>query len=229
MSSSSSWRNPSTGLETPQVAAPGTSIQMGGCSWPWNTYVASGTSFSAPIVAGIAALMIEKRPALRFWPEAVRAILMATAWNNIEGASSLSSRDGAGGVDARAAYHVTARGNASHRFGTLTPSMFSGSAFYTAQSTYAYAGEKVRAVLAWDSKPDGGPTYSNDNLKADFDLYVYRPTGLVVGLSYSTLNSFEVVEFTAPETGYYTLKIRRRYFTSTSEYFGTAMSRDSDI
>jgi subtilisin family serine protease len=94
MAAFSSWQNPTTGVETPQVAAPGVNISMLTCNAPsWTGYTSSGTSFSSPIAAGVAALVVSKQPALGSWPEAVRAIVMATAWHNIEGAARLSSKD----------------------------------------------------------------------------------------------------------------------------------------
>lgn len=226
MSPSSSWRNPTTGVETPQVAAPGSAITMLDC-FGGAGYTTSGTSFSAPIVAGCAALMVSDQPVLGMWPEAVRAILMATAWHNIEGASTLSSRDGAGGVDARAAWRVADRGVAGYRYGVLRYSSFSGS-WYHAQTSYASAGQRVRCVVSWDSTPEGGAGYDVNQLKADFDLFVFGPTGTFVAASATVLQPFEVVEFTAPQSGNYQLRLRRRRFSGNYEYFGTAMTVSSD-
>jgi serine protease AprX len=69
-----------------------------------------GTSFAAPIVTGMVALMIQRsrslNSALEAWPEAIKAILMATAVHNIEADTRLSECDGAGGVDAASADDV---------------------------------------------------------------------------------------------------------------------------
>ncbi len=226
MSSSSSWRNPNTGVETPQVAAPGVALNMLSCDGGSN-YNASGTSFSAPVVAGIAALMIDKKPALGSWSEAVRAIMMVTAWHNIEGAKALSAKDGAGGVDGRAAWRVAARGVSSHKYGVLYNSSFSGNTFVGLRS-YATAGKKVRCALSWDSTPSGGAGYNVDQLKADFDLWIYRPDGAICAYSSKALQPFEIVEFTAPQSGFYTLKIVKRQFHGTHEYYGIAMSTEWD-
>lgn len=226
MSATSSWRNPTTGVETPQVAAPGSVITMLDCAGGAG-YTRSGTSFSAPIVAGCAALMMNDQPVLGMWPEAVRAILMATAWHNIEGASTLSSRDGAGGVDARAAWRVASRGVAGYRYGVLQYGSFSGS-WYHAQTSFASAGQRVRCVVSWDSAPEGGAGYDVNQLKADFDLFVYGPDGAFVAAAGTVLQPFEVVEFTAPRSGNYQLRLRRRRFSGAYEYFGTAMTISSD-
>lgn len=229
MASFSSWQNPSTGVETPQVAGPGVSVSMLTCASPWTGYTASGTSFSSPITAGAAALVVAKSAALGSWPEAVRAILMATAWHNIEGAARLSSRDGAGGVDALAAFRVTARGqNVGYNFGTLTATSFDAGGFVTVLSATGTAGQTLRVCLSYDSTPSAGPTYSPDTLKADFDLYVYNPSGTLAASSIGALQPFEIVHFAAAQTGTYTVRIKRNTFTGTSEYYGVAFSTSAD-
>ncbi len=229
MAGSSSWRNPSTGVETPQVAAPGSGITMLSCNASITGYTASGTSFSSPITAGVAALVVSKQPSLGSWPEAVRAIIMATAWHNIEGVARLSSKDGAGGVDAKAAFAVAARGKGTgYQYGTLTSSSFDANGLVTAQTGFASAGQAIRACLSFDSTPSGGPTYSVDSLKADLDLYVYAPNGALVATSTSGIQPFEVVHFTAPQTGTYTVKVKRYSFSGSSEYYGTAFTTSSD-
>jgi subtilisin family serine protease len=67
---------------------------------PDQTYqMASGTSFSAAYISGIAALMLERNPALR--PEQLRAILMKTARDL--GSPGRDDLFGAGEADAYAA------------------------------------------------------------------------------------------------------------------------------
>lgn len=234
MAASSSWQNPSTGVETPQLAAPGTGLSMLDCSGG-TTYFASGTSFSSPIAAGAAALVIDRQPALGGWPEPVRAILMATAWHNIEGATKLSSKDGAGGLDAYAAYRVAGRGKGpGYQYGTLSSSSFDASGLYTAQSVYVPAGTKVRACLSFDSQVKknelffGTLTWFDSTLASDLDFRAYSPTGAFLADSSSSLQPFEMLEFTAPTSGYYSFKIHKYSFGSGTEYFGTAVSLVSD-
>jgi hypothetical protein len=234
MAASSSWQNPSTGVETPQLAAPGTGISMPDCSGGTG-YFASGTSFSSPIAAGAAALVIDRQPALGGWPEPVRAILMASAWHNIEGAAKLSSKDGAGGLDAYAAYRVAGRGKGpGYQYGTLSPASFDASGLYTAQSVYITAGTKVRACLSFDSQVKKNTlifstlTWFDSTLASDLDFRAYSPTGALVTSSASSLQPFEMLEFTAATSGYYSFKIRNYSFGPGTEYFGTAVSLVSD-
>jgi subtilisin family serine protease len=93
--------------QKPEVAAPGTNITtLDENVTETDTCVlleSSGTSFSAPHVAGAAALLIARDLAYKEWPELAKATLMATAFNNVEGGRRLSEKDGAGGIDAAAA------------------------------------------------------------------------------------------------------------------------------
>ena len=84
------------------VAAPGVDIFLPA---PDNKYqITSGTSFSAAYVSGLAALMLERNPALK--PDDVRAILMKTARDL--GAAGRDDLFGAGEVDAYAAVSAVA-------------------------------------------------------------------------------------------------------------------------
>ncbi len=230
MAASSSWRNPVTGVETPQVAAPGVNITMLKCSTPWFGYTNSGTSFASPLTAGECALLVSKQPALGSWPEAVRAIVMATAWHNIEGLPRLSSKDGAGGIDAIAAFRVASRlKGVGYNYGSLTATSFDANGYYQTQTASALAGQTVRVCLSFDSTPTGGPAYTQDNLLCDLDLYVYGPTGALVATSTSSIQPFEIVQFTAPATCAYKVKIRKYSFTGTSEFYGTAFTTNADM
>ena len=82
------------------VAAPGVDIFLPA---PDDKYqMTSGTSFSAAYVSGIAALMLERNPALK--PDEVRAILMKTARDL--GAPGRDDLFGAGEADAYAAVRL---------------------------------------------------------------------------------------------------------------------------
>ncbi|HMN30963.1 MAG TPA: S8 family serine peptidase, partial [Caldilineaceae bacterium] len=91
----SGYTNPNTGVEKPEVAAPGTNIQTVAAAGLW-----TGTSFAAPQVAGLAAILMQRHTDLKFYPTTVKAIIMASAVHNIEGSVRLSSFDGAGAIDA---------------------------------------------------------------------------------------------------------------------------------
>ena len=85
--------------EKPELVAPAANIEMVDPG-PANLFVDSGTSFAAPQVTGVTALLMQQNSRLTIWPEITRAILMASATHNIEGATRLSDQDGAGGMAA---------------------------------------------------------------------------------------------------------------------------------
>ena len=88
--------------EKPELVAPAANIEMVDPG-PANLAVDSGTSFAAPHVTGVTALLMQQNSRLTFWPEITRAVLMASATHNIEGSTRLSDQDGAGGLAANRA------------------------------------------------------------------------------------------------------------------------------
>jgi hypothetical protein len=224
MAAYSSWRDPSSlhnDREKPEVVAPGTEIQSTTNAAPWIGAVGSGTSYAAPVVAGISALLMERAPALAVWPESMRGILMATAVQNIEGASSLSEFDGAGGVVADLADNVARRviGLLGGDWGGQ--SYTCNAATTTTLTTMALtAGHQTRATVTWDTDP----TYSAYHLQpgADLDISVYGPSGYVTG-SYSWDNGYEHVEFVPTVTGNYTLEVNKFRCSHNPQWLGWAM------
>lgn len=207
--------------EKPEVAAPGTSITTTYCTGPSTcTGTGTGTSFSAPHVAGCAALLIQRSSALGAWPEAIRAILMASAVVNLEGDKRLSEHDGVGGIECDSADDI-ARGAAGfERHGVYVSTDFPMDITFS-----TVAGRTVRAVIAWDSTTDqlvGTTAPAADALKADLDLQVLAPDGTYVASSVSWDNSYEIVEFTAPTTGTYTATISSVRFEGDTEFVSFA-------
>ncbi len=106
---SSVFRNPSSphgDRELPEISANGTSIAAEGLSL-------DGTSFAAPAVSGVAALIQETAPTLVQWPEGCRAILPAAAgprhsartwWQDI--VDHVDGVDGAGALNAEESFLV---------------------------------------------------------------------------------------------------------------------------
>ncbi len=173
----------------------------------------AGTSYAAPAVAGEAALLMQVDNNLRAWPEVVKAIIMASADHNIEGASKLSEKDGAGGIDISKIFDTGAMGlvtNSSNfpiDFGFDVP-----------------AGQKIRVVIVWDSHPDNNRPPQNDDLKSDLNLVVYGPSGAMVDKSDSYDNSYEIAEFTATVAGTYHAVVYAKTFSDPYEYMGFAVT-----
>jgi hypothetical protein len=205
--------NPTPGVrEKPEVVAPGDFLTGIGLNGDLTTF--RGTSFAAPQVAGLAALLIHRNPSLRSWPEALRAIIMATATNNIEGPTGIPTgselKDGAGGINADLAdTTATIKGQTPPTISTacagpcwwaegITPSSFDSASF---RSYYfnAQAGDRIRVAIAWWSNAFCGGTFAStsvitavpiddciqDELSTDLDLQIHTPSGALLTGGYS--------------------------------------------
>lgn len=219
MHSSSDWRNPdfATGMEKPEVAAVGTNIAstdaQGGdhLGFGW-----TGTSMSAPQVAGQVALMLARRPGQNQWPETNKAAVLVSAYHDIEGGLTDRSRDGVGAVVAKVSDDTYRLGrfvnDCDSACEPLEPSDFPRN--YPVPLT---AGTVVRIAIAWDSWSTGGS--GSDTLGADINLRVFDPGGTLVASSLSAQNAWEMVEFTVPASGTY--NVRASLASSESGWPGT--------
>ncbi len=217
----SSYKDPiSRDREKPEVVAVATHgsryITSTYIAYPWvHAVVGAGTSYAAPAVAGEAALLMQAKSWLTYWPETVKAVIMASAVHNIEGNSMLSEYDGAGGIDISNAYY-TANNN------RMSGNTLYASSFPKDYTFSASAGQTVRVAIAWDSHPDNNHPPASDPLQSDLDLYILDPNGNTVGFSTSYDNSYEIVEFTATTTGTFKARVRAYRFDGTYEYLGFA-------
>jgi hypothetical protein len=229
MSGSTTFRNPTTGhgdRELPEICANGTAVST--CN---TTY--SGTSMSAPAVAGCTALIQDVSSILKIWPEACRAIVLAAAKRNVRDdtwwqdvLADVDARDGTGALDAyesvRIAESKCSPGAAGTQrgwdIGTLRPSDFGDDK----KSTFSYevkvpdswfAPRKVKVALAWNSavgtRSDWGIEIPISSLLTiDLDLMIYDSGGNRVGYSGSWDNSYEIAEFVGQPGETYTIRIR---------------------
>jgi len=222
INSTSSWVNPSTGIEKPELAAPGTNI---------NTVITpedTGTSYAAPQVAGVAALLMQRASALKNFPSAVKAILMASAVHNVEGARQLSAKDGAGAIDAALAdevaqvqggtsacnrpcwWNIAMQESDSGQPDTYLPVGGSLYRYFTATR-----GERIRVVISWMSAAtsDG----AQDDLRSNLDMKIKRPDNSVIASSVSSFNSEDGSHFETLTTG--TLNPNATWTTAPSATF----------
>jgi hypothetical protein len=222
MSSSSSTKDPASGVPKPEVSAPGSNITTTTTSAPWIGNAGSGTSYAAPHVVGGSLLLFQELPALRMEPELLRALWIATAWHNVEGATALSDADGAGAIDAFAAHSVLAAGR--YAFGTLVPEDFaSGGKDFPVELV---ANNRARLVVSWDSLAGAGPSYAPDVLNCKLDLQLIPPGGgAPIATATHPSAAWRILELTPPVTGTYTLRLVPTSFAGASEPFGLAVSQ----
>jgi len=241
--SSSEWC-PHGDRELPVISAPGESVSMLGTT-------VSGTSIASAEVAGIAALVqqfnvgLGGSPDLSTWPEGVRAILLATASNDLYGTywpddfdSAYDQRDGAGEVDAYLAVGLSgsqqpagsAAATQGFDFGGLNFANDCAGSYctqtYAIKTTNGLGSAPCRVVLVWDAtasctSASDATTCSSDHKDADLDLYLFDNGNLIdVGASWD--NTMEIIQFT-PVVGHtYTAKIAVVSNAESQTFYGIA-------
>ncbi|HEY0989993.1 MAG TPA: S8 family serine peptidase, partial [Kofleriaceae bacterium] len=203
--------------EKPEVAAPGVDFLSTTNASPWIGSVGSGTSYAAPMVTGTAALLMQRNPSLQFWPEAVRAILMATATQNMEGVTRLSELEGAGGIYADyaddVAHGVSGNWGAIGYDCSAAPTTVLG-------SMSLVRNQLVRVVMSYDTDPN----YASYNTlpSADLDLVIRDPSGVYVTGSSSFDNTYEIVEFRPAITGTFTIEVSKYRCDLSPRWLGFA-------
>ena len=201
----------------------------------------SGTSHAAPQVAGLIALLIDRNAALSSWPEATKAIIMASATHNITGPTIIvrnqgDLRDGAGAINAALADTVAQTRN----FSDVDPCTVScwwghyidNSSFPVGtdleRTFYAKRGDLIRVAIAWWAHADTpGNNYSFDRLDTDLDLRIKDPNNQYIAnvSSLSWDNNYEMVEFVASQTGEHKITVRKVRADEPSNYIGIALVR----
>lgn len=201
----------------PELAAPGDNITSTITSAPWIGGIGSGTSYASPMVAGEAALLIQRNSNLSAWPEQVKAIIMTTAVHNIVGDARLSTLDGAGGVAADRADDI------AHGVGGN-----SGAQSYSCDASASLdvatislnAGQRTRATIVWDNNPDYSD-YAN-RPSADLDFQIVNSSDVVVASSSSYDNTYEIVDFTPSSSDTYKLRVKKFRCDLTPKWLGWA-------
>lgn len=203
----SSYVNPisfNSDREKPEVAAPGRRINTLTNVSPWAPKNETGTSLSAPHVTGTIGLLVQRQSVLGTKPEAVKAIIMASAAHNIEGGRRLSAKDGVGGISASWADDVARRVMGS--WGETLYNCTFPNPYNVVNLINLTANLQTRIVIVWSNSPD----YTNYSTTTgvDLELEILGPSGQM-WTSTSLDNPFEIVDFFPPVTGTYQLRVRR--------------------
>ena len=167
--------------------------------------VGCGTSYSAPVVNGMAANVIAADGRMSSWPEKVRVALILTAQNVENGDWTVGGdeRDGAGTVSgseavAFATGHTSVYPGNSACVSGLGASSFYASDFGSNKRFYYQvpnpkpSGKHLRVVLTWDSNPN---VNNGTNDLSDFDLVVQHNGGNQYSSSWDS--NVEVVDVAA--------------------------------
>ena len=215
----SSWENPETphgDREKPEVCAPAVDITTTDRGEGEALMTDSGTSYAAPQVAGLAALLIEQYWHLTWRPELLKAIIMASAIHNVEPDDDyeqwcygypyveqyrpMDDKEGVGTVNAKAAYDCVANN-------WIWSDEKEEDDLPFAIQFSAEEGQTVRFVITWHAHTtyEGWTDYE---LCADLNLEIkggpYYPWWKTwYGGSNSYDSAWEIFQFTAPYTGNY--------------------------
>ncbi|MEW6215769.1 MAG: hypothetical protein AB1478_11325, partial [Nitrospirota bacterium] len=133
----------------------------------------------------------------------------------------LDDNAGVGGIDIANALQVIDNGLSSHY--TFTAEDLSYDKYF-----YVNQGQKVRAVIRWDSKAyntDDPPVHWDDRLEANLNLIAHDPNGNYITGSFSYDNNYEILAFTANTTGNYRVRIEELRFDGSEEYVGLAICK----
>lgn len=220
MASFSSYWDPIEGHVKPEVASPGDGVVTTGTS---GTQTFGGTSSASPLTTGVATLVANTDPSLLTSMPTLKAALMVGAWHNIEGSPVVSDKDGAGGVHATASHRVVANGQFEN--GSFTSGDFLPGGFYDKQISLT-AGLETRVAALWFSNPNMALT--TDQTEMDLDITVLDPNGQVVASAADPFSAWELVQFTPPMSGNYTVRLTRQKFLGTSEPYAIAWSTRLD-
>lgn len=241
IASFSSYRNHTTthgDRELPEVVAPGMYLTITGD-------LVSGTSISAPVVAGTLASMLEANSNLGAWPEAEKAIVMATANCNRDGVvlnltDATDDKDGAGLLNDALAVTLSSNSNyrtsgsaatvRGHAYGYMNfTTDFSGTVFSQSFNVVTDAGGKLSAMLTWDATSactnSGDPsTCTGAGPDADLNLYLFRASdNALIATSASYDNNYEaLIGRTLSANTAYRLEIRKASTRTSTTYYALA-------
>ena len=179
----------------PDICAPGTHIEVGSSI---GIQIDSGTSYSAPLVTGVIAQMLQANQALIGHPTEIKAILLASAdqskistYNNPLDNYNFREKSGAGFINA-----VKAVENAK-QYNCL--SFISNSNQTVLPPIYCHAGDVLRVAMVFDKKHEDliwSHLPESDNHINDYDLVLQGLNSGLCALSCSAKNNVEIIEYT---------------------------------
>ncbi len=190
-----------------------------------------GTSFSAPFTSGIIALMLELRPSLAAYPQAVKAILLASCHHKAAStptetmSKGITDKQGAGVVDAYRAISITGRGNYGIR--EIRSGVINTEVKFNVPKLYGATGMNVS--IAWLKNNSISSSNHNTNNVIENNIHNLNLSVLsgstVVGTSTKSNSSTEMVYISSPTEGTtYTARISKMNYIDDSVKVGYAWS-----
>ena len=214
INSTSSYVNPETGNQKPEVVAPGTNLTLPKFTSSGNGTF-SGTSFSAPHVAAIIADYMSDFSDLTTRPHLAKAFILSAATDYVLGDST---KIGEGGVDYLAGYTGTYYKEWEINSATVTSwNLLDASDYlpnngYLDYNFYVPSGTtKVKVAISWATR--GGYTYPHRadtySIGTDLDMCVFTLNNSLVGCSSSRFNNYETVTFEPAAAGFYRVRVSK--------------------
>lgn len=194
----------------------------------------SGTSYAAPMVAGMIAMLLEYKPSLAAKPELVKAILMASCHSKVNETMTgrLTNKEGAGIPNMYTMLCIASQ--QTYGYGCLTSSNnYQQDRFFKMQK---YSAGKVNLCMAYLHSGTGNS--SGDSL--NFDIVLKKRTGTTIQASSYLNSSVEMLYTTAvtsdcklevSESGpyYETSRYGYAWSTSNTETLGLENKKADDM
>jgi len=168
----------------------------------------SGTSFSAPQVAGCIALLMESNISYCIYPERVMSVVTSTAQETIDYTANVGSFDnrvGAGVINLQKMLNNGTKYRIEYRYAG------SASGDFLTLELNLTAGMDFQAALAWMAYPVNTSTTGisiSQVILTDYDLRVYGPSNQLYSSALGNSN-VEMVRFAVEETGTYRIVLRQ--------------------
>lgn len=211
----SSYKMENGNYAKPEVVAPGSNYYYVG-----STLSREGTSFSAPIVAGLAAQLMSFSSEMILKPEAIKAAIIASCDHktpDITESAHISAKEGAGVVDALNAANSLSLMKLQNTYYNTSE----GSKNFT---LYPITDGKKSVAISWLKKSTGNLNNVTPSALVNFDLYVENSSADSY-FSKSLINGYEYVSFTASKSNAYNVTIKREGSSGTTERIALAINR----
>ena len=241
----SAFANPLTthsDFELPDLVAPAVGISSASIA------DFCGTSGAAPQVLGTALLMKARDWTFTYWPEMMRASIMATAVKGVDNGTRTIQlgavgdlKQGAGLLNSLRAVNLADPPNYVAPNGTAVQmgryaKLYSFATDFTnnlSNDTYAISASftgRLRAVIAWDAIASGCSSIdasgcTGDTLEADLDLHLQKWSGTswtTVCVSSSWDSSWELCDVAVTSGESYRIQMQKFATPATSTYVGVA-------